>query len=107
MLTEDQVRTFHQTGHLTVADVFHADEIDVALNDLGTWSQEFLSSLPDAQRAWYLEAGSQKPLLRKLDNPVHNREVFRQMAGHRNLIEMVHQLIGPGVSVFFSQVFMK
>jgi ectoine hydroxylase-related dioxygenase (phytanoyl-CoA dioxygenase family) len=107
MLTEDQIRTFHQTGHLTVADVFTTDEIDEALDDLSLWSEEFLSSLPEAQRAWFLEAGCEKPLLRKLDHPVHYRDVFRQMASHPNLVSMVHQLIGTGVSVFFSQVFMK
>jgi len=107
LLSEDQIRAFHQTGHLTVADLFRPDEIDEALRDLEIWSQQFLSSLPENRREWFLEAGSPKALLRKLDNPVHEREFFREMACHRNLVPIVHQLIGPDVSVFFSQVFMK
>lgn len=107
MLSDRQLDTFRQTGHLTVPDVFSAQEIDAALVDLDAWSQAFMVSLSIDQRAWFLESGSKKPLLRKLDNPVHGRDVFRHMACHPNLVPLVHQLIGSGVSVFFSQVFMK
>ena len=107
VLTEDQIATFRKTGHLTVPNVFDATEITEAIADLDAWSQAFLRDLSDDQRGWFLESGSEKPLLRKLDNPVYHREVFRRMAGQSKLLSIVHQLIGPGVAVFFSQVFMK
>lgn len=78
-----------------------------ALADLDAWSQSFLRALPEEKRSWFLESGSPQPCLRKLDNPVFHRDVFRRMACHSNLVPILHQLIGDGVSVFFSQVFMK
>ncbi len=108
MLCDEQVRLFRQTGHLTVTDVFESHQIESAIDDLATWSDEFVQSLAPEQQSWYLEqnAGSERRL-RKLDNPVYYRDVFREMAADPRLVEMVEQLIGQGVSVFFSQVFMK
>lgn len=107
LLNATQIDTFRRTGHLTVSDVFTAQEIDQALADLDGWQQDFLSAIPESQRGWYLESGSPTPRLRKLDHPVFHRPVFRELARHPRLVAMVHQLIGPRTSVFFSQVFMK
>lgn len=108
MLTPDQLETYQQLGHLTVPDVFNAVEISAALNDIEVWSQEFLAQMQPEQRKWYLEGGGRAAQkLRKLDNPAYHREVFRAMALHPSVVQMVEQFIGPDVSVFFSQVFMK
>ena len=111
-LTADQLETYRQAGHLTVADVFTAEQMDAALEDIARWSDEFRSTMTDEQRAWYLERGgtgddiSETPL-RKLDQPVFERPAFAQLARHAALVDMVETLSGKGVSVFFSQVFMK
>ncbi len=107
MLTDSQIKTFQETGHLTVTDVFDDSEIVAALADVKQWSEEFLAEMPDDQRKWYLEGSGTAQKLRKLDNPAHYRDVFQKMAKHPRVVEMVEQLIGEGVSVFFSQVFMK
>jgi phytanoyl-CoA hydroxylase len=106
-LTEQQLAEYRETGHLTVDGLFSSDEVAAALRDIDDWSREFLASLTDEQRAWYLERGTQTPALRKLDNPAYQRPVFRQMASHPRLLKCVEQLIGPGLRVWFSQVFMK
>ena len=108
MLSDEQIRMFRRTGHLTLPDLFAAERIEVAIDDLAIWSNEFLPSLSAQQHDWFLEqdAGGERRL-RKLDNPVFYRDVFREMAADPRLVEMVEQLIGEGVSVFFSQVFMK
>ena len=108
MLSSQQIDEFRRTGHLTVKRLFNEQEIQVALDDVATWSDEFLESLSEEKRAWYLEqAGGGKASLRKLDNPAFHRPVFRQLAKHPALVAMVQQLIGQPLSVFFSQVFMK
>ncbi len=107
MLTDSQIETFQETGHLTVADVFEESEVAAALADIDKWSEEFLAEMQDEQRKWYLEGSGTTQKLRKLDNPAHYREVFQRMAKHSRVVKMVEQLIGEGVSVFFSQVFMK
>jgi 2-oxoglutarate-dependent dioxygenase len=108
MLTDAQLQTFRLTGHVTVPAVFTMGDIAAAIADIDSWSSEFLSQLPDDRQDWYLEQhGSVGKRLRKLDNPVFHRVVFRQMAQQSQLVACVQQLIGEHVSVFFSQVFMK
>ena len=108
MLSDEQIRVYRRTGHLTVLDVFSAQQIEAALDDLAIWSEEFLRSLAPEQRDWYLDEDSSNEIrLRKLDNPVFHRDVFRELATDTRLTDMVRQLIGHDLSVFFSQVFMK
>lgn len=103
MLTESQLQTFRSTGHLTAEGVLDDTAVQTARDDLQQWSRDFLDNLPQDQQRWYLEQGQ----LRKLDHPVSERSFFRQLAGRPDLVAMVEQLIGKGVTVFFSQVFCK
>ena len=108
MLTQEDLQTFHDSGHVTIPSVFTREEIVSAVADIESWSDEFLRQMRDDQQEWFLEKGTPgRQQLRKLDNPVFHREVFRRMAAKRQLVEIVEQLVGDGVSVFFSQVFMK
>jgi phytanoyl-CoA hydroxylase len=107
-LSDEQLARYHDVGHLTVPGVFSAAETDAAIADAQAWGEEFLQSLDEPQRAWYLDGGvRQAAVLRKLDNPVFHRAAFRGLAGHPRLLPLVEQLIGPGVSVYFSQIFFK
>jgi ectoine hydroxylase-related dioxygenase (phytanoyl-CoA dioxygenase family) len=106
-LDELQVASFRESGHLTLLNVFDRATIDAALDDLGAWSREVVESLPEQERRWYFERNGQCDQLRKLDNPVFHRSVFQDLARSPRLVAVVEQLIGEGVHVFFSQVFMK
>jgi phytanoyl-CoA hydroxylase len=102
------VAMYRHFGHLTVPDVFSAEETDTLVHDLQAWGSEFLQSLPADQRAWYIDGGVKaRTVLRKLDNPHHHREAVRKMARSKALVSLVEALIGPGVSVYFSQIFFK
>jgi phytanoyl-CoA hydroxylase len=107
MLSDSQVKEFRATGHLTVPDVLRPDQVAAALDDINHWGDEFLENLADDQKRWYLEQKGQATALRKLDNPAFHRQIFQQLATSENVVAMVEQLIGPGVCVFFSQVFCK
>lgn len=108
MLNTQQLEQFRATGHLTVPDLWDSETVARALHDVEVWSGEFLQQMTDDQRAWYLErADTTGTLLRKLDQPVFHRPVFQSLARATNLVAIVEQLIGTGVSVFFSQVFCK
>lgn len=99
---------YRQFGHLTVPGLFDDAQAEAAIADIQAWGEQFLAELPVAQRAWYVDGGvSARTVLRKLDNPHHHREAIRALAFHAPLIEAVESLIGPGVSVYFSQVFFK
>ena len=108
MLAVEQIENFRRDGQLTVPDLFSAEQIDGALADLAEWDAEFRATLTDEQREWYLEdpADPASPF-RKLDNPVFHRAAFRELATAPALVAAVEQLIGPGVTLFFSQVFCK
>ncbi|MEO7337001.1 MAG: phytanoyl-CoA dioxygenase family protein [Caldimonas sp.] len=99
---------FRHEGHLTVNGVFTAAEMDSLARDIETWGTTFLESLPEAQRAWYIDGGvTARTVLRKLDNPHFHREAVRDLARDPRLVAMVESILGRGVSVYFSQVFFK
>ncbi|MEJ7929395.1 phytanoyl-CoA dioxygenase family protein [Ramlibacter sp. AN1015] len=99
---------YRHTGHVTVPGVLDAAHTQALVHDIEAWGEEFLRELPPQQRAWYLDGGvTARTVLRKLDNPHHHREAFRRLAAHPPLVALVESLIGPGVSVSFSQIFFK
>jgi phytanoyl-CoA hydroxylase len=107
-LSEADLALYRHTGHLTVPGVFDVRTTDAVVNDIQAWGEAFLADLPGDQRAWYVDGGVQaRAVLRKLDNPHHHREVVRELARTPALVNLVEQIIGPGVSVYFSQIFFK
>ena len=103
-----KISEYRRKGHLTVPAVFPAAEMDAVIADIERWGEEFLRDLPAAQRRWYLDGGVKaKEVLRKLDNPHHHRESVRGLARDPRLVALVEGVIGPGVSVYFSQIFFK
>lgn len=108
MLSDHQLHRFKQLGHVTVPNVFGQHVVAAALADVDSWSRNFLAQMSDDKKKWYIERGDASgTMLRKLDEPVFHRPVFREMAESPELISIVEQLIGSGVTVFFSQVFCK
>jgi len=107
-LSTEQLGTYRRTGHLTVPDFFSETAIDAVRADIDEWSDQFLSQLSPQQGRWFLEHESRDArVLRKLDNPVYERPVFRRLAAEPHLLAAVEQLIGSGLRVWFSQVFLK
>lgn len=107
-LDDTQRMIYRHTGHLTVRDVFAPEKMDAAVADITAWSQETLDGLGAEERAWYVDGGVRDAeVLRKLDNPHTERAFFAELARDRALVELVEGFIGPGVSVYFSQIFFK
>jgi ectoine hydroxylase-related dioxygenase (phytanoyl-CoA dioxygenase family) len=107
-LSECDRAIYRHSGHLTVPGLFDASCTEALVADIQAWGEAFLAELPPDQRAWYLDGGVKaRRVLRKLDNPHHHRDAVRRLAQTPALVEIVESLIGPGVSVYFSQVFFK
>lgn len=99
---------YRHLGHLTVPGLFDAQQTAAVIADIEAWGEQVLADLEPAQRAWYVDGGvTARTVLRKLDNPHHHREAVRRLAASPRLVEAVETLIGPGVSVYFSQIFFK
>ncbi len=99
---------YRHVGHVTVPGVFDRATTDNVVRDIEAWGTEFLAELPPDKRAWYVDGGVKaRDVLRKLDNPHHHRDSVRALARLPTLVAMVEALIGPGVSVYFSQIFFK
>jgi len=99
---------YRHQGHVTVNGVFAAAEMDEVVRDIEHWGEAFLADLPAGQRAWYLDGGVKaRAVLRKLDNPHAHRPAVQQLARDPRLVGRVESLLGPGVSVYFSQIFFK
>ena len=108
MLTDTHIDTYNRTGHVTVPGVFSSAEMDATIRDIEQWGEEFLRDLPPEKRAWYIDGGvAAKTVLRKLDNPHAYRAQILKLAADPKLVAAVEELIGVGVSVYFSQIFFK
>ncbi len=107
-LTEADRAYYRHVGHVTVPGVLDEGETQALIHDVERWGEEFLRDLPADKRAWYVDGGvTARSVLRKLDNPHHHRDAFRQLARHPRLIGLAESLIGPGLTVYFSQIFFK
>ena len=107
-LSESERTLYRHAGHITVPGLFSSQQTEAVVRDIEQWGEAFLADLPASQRAWYVDGGvSARTVLRKLDNPHHHRHVVRQLAAAPALVDVVESLIGPGVSVYFSQIFFK
>jgi len=107
-LSEADVARYRHVGHLTVPGVFGADRAAAVVADIEAWGEQFLADLPADQRAWYVDGGVKaRAVLRKLDNPHYHRPLVRELAADPALVQLVESFIGPGVSVYFSQIFFK
>ena len=99
---------YRRQGHLTVNGVFSAAETDALIADVEAWGETFLGDLPAEQRGWYIDGGVKaRTVLRKLDNPHAHRPAVQEVARDPRLVALVEQVLGAGVSVYFSQIFFK
>jgi len=106
--TAVDIARYRSSGHLTVSGLFDRATTDAVIADIEAWGRTFLAEVKPAQRAWYVDGGVKaREVLRKLDNPHHHRASVRALARERALVHWVEALIGPGVSVYFSQIFFK
>ncbi len=98
MLTAEQVDSYKRRGYVVARGVFNQKEIE----QLRRVSDEFVErsrSAVDHTEFFDLEPGhsAEKPRLRRLKDPVRAHPVFDAALRHRRLLDIVEQLIGPGI----------
>ena len=104
----EYLREYARNGHVTIANIFSRDQMDVAIADIMAWADETLAGMDDETRQWYVDDNVKTAsVLRKLDDPVFHRPAFRKLASNPKLVEAVEAIIGPCLRVAFSQIFFK
>jgi ectoine hydroxylase-related dioxygenase (phytanoyl-CoA dioxygenase family) len=99
---------YREHGHVTVTGLLGAAEADALIADIHAVGERLLADLPPRQRAWYIDGGVKaRDVLRKLDNPHRLVPAVEKLASHPVLVRWVESIIGPGLTVYFSQVFFK
>jgi ectoine hydroxylase-related dioxygenase (phytanoyl-CoA dioxygenase family) len=88
--------------------VFSQAQVKTASDELNNWIADFSKNLaPQDERYYFEQSEPNARTLRKLDNPVFHRPLFRDMAHDKKLLTLIRDLIGSKLRVVFSQVFLK
>ena len=98
MLTREQIEFYQTNGYLAVEQVFTAAEVD----NLRRVTDEFVEKsrqIAQSDAVFDLEPGHRAaaPQLRRLKSPVILHEVYKRALYHDALLDIVEQLIGPGL----------
>ena len=109
MLNEPQLTEYQDKGHLTINDFYGPATVAQVIDEINIWADETRAVLSAEDQRWYFEKNVPQGIsvFRKLDNPIYNRKVLRQLLVTPELLSIAKQLIGKPLTVFFSQVFMK
>ena len=99
MLTQEQIDFYHENGYLGVENVLSAEEVA----DLRRTTDEFVEKSREVTEhtdVFDLEPGhtSETPRVRRIKNPVMHHIVYDQTLRHDRILDIVEQLVGPGVS---------
>lgn len=108
MLSAEQVRFYQDNGFLAVEEVFTSDEIEEAravVEDLVERSR----AVSDHTDVYDLEPGHspERPRVRRLKAPIAAHPFFGGMARSERLLDVVADLIGPGIRLHGNKLNMK
>ena len=108
MLTQQQIDFYRTSGYVGVNGVFSADEMDTVravTDDFVEQSRAY----SDHTDVFDLEPGhtAEAPRLRRLKNPIEQHPVYNDIMRHPALLDIVEQLIGPGIHTNGNKLNMK
>ena len=99
MLTQEQIDFYNENGYLGVENVLSEEEVA----DLRRTTDEFVEKsreVTDHTDVFDLEPGHtpENPRVRRIKNPILHHIVYDRTLRHDRILDIVEQLIGPGVS---------
>ncbi len=98
MLTQEQIDLYHTNGYIGVENVLSKSEAA----DLQRVTDEFVEKSRQITKnddVYDLEPGHspENPRLRRLKNPADQHSTYRNTLYHKGILDIVSQLIGPGI----------
>jgi phytanoyl-CoA hydroxylase len=108
MLTQKQIDFYHEQGYLGVENVL-PDELVSELRRVTDDFVEQTRAHTEHTDVFDLEPGhsAADPRLRRLKNPVQQHPVYDQALRHASILDIIEQLIGPGLRTNGNKLNMK
>ena len=108
MLSRQQKDTYEDKGFLVVEDVLSADEV-LALREVTDYFVEQSRTVTEHTDVFDLEPEHtpEEPRLRRLKAPVEQHQIYRDILNHDGILDIVEELIGPGVRTNGDKLNMK
>jgi ectoine hydroxylase-related dioxygenase (phytanoyl-CoA dioxygenase family) len=108
MLTKNQIDFYHENGYLGVEGVLSAADV-AALRRVTDEFVQMSAAVSEHTDVFDLEPGhtAAAPKLRRLKNPIEQHEVYNDTLRHPAILDIVEQLIGPGVRTNGNKLNMK
>ena len=108
MLTSKKIDFYHENGYLGVEGVLSADEV-AELRRVTEGFVQLSGSVTEHTDVFDLEPGHtpESPKLRRLKDPVTQHEVYKKFLHHPRILDIVEQLIGPGLRTNGNKLNMK
>ena len=108
MLSQEQIATYNNKGWITVENVLSAAELDA----LRRTTDEFVErsrAIDENDAIFDLEPdhSPDNPRLRRIKSPIEHHPVYDQTLRHDGILDIVEQLIGPGVRTNGNKLNMK
>ena len=108
MLTQQQIDFYHENGYIGVESVLSEQDII----DLRRVTDEFVEKSREVTEhtdVFDLEPGhsAETPRVRRIKNPAAQHIVYDQVRTYASIIDIVEQLVGPGVRSMGSKLNMK
>lgn len=98
MLTSEEIAFYHENGYIVVEDVLSDDEL-AALRRVTDQFVERSRGVAESDDVFDLEPdhSAERPRLRRIKNPIDQHAVYDQIFRHDGILDIVEQLIGPGL----------
>ena len=108
MLSQEQIDVYHEQGYTSVPNVLSAQETA----DLQRVTDELVEksrAVTDHTALYDLEPGHtpDNPKVRRLKGPIDHHEVYNHTLRHDGILDIVAQLIGPGIRTNGNKLNMK
>ena len=108
MLTEEQVRSFHENGFLRLENICPAEEVEFLI---GVYDRLFREKAGREQGAHFDMVGSDKddaePVSPQIINPVFFAPELEQTTFRANALKVARELLGPEASYAFEHAIRK
>ena len=108
MLSQADINAYHENGYLVVNNVLSDDEVQ----ELRRVTDDFVDqsrAFSDHTEVFDLEPGhtAAEPRLRRLKSPVQQHDIYDRIMRHDGILDIVEDLLGPGVRTNGDKLNMK